>query len=64
VSTSPTTAAGGGGSLIAALDDSVIGIAIIRWQSNFAGFRNRGIPLVHEIAVAGPFRQRGVATYS
>jgi GNAT superfamily N-acetyltransferase len=55
-------ATGGGASFIAALDHSVIGIATIRWQSNFAGFRNRGIPLVHQIAVAGPFRRRGVAT--
>ena len=32
------------------------------WESNYAGFRSRGIPLVHQIAVAGPFRQQGVAT--
>jgi len=29
---------------------------------NYAGFQCRGIPLVHQIAVAGPFRRRGVAT--
>jgi GNAT superfamily N-acetyltransferase len=32
------------------------------WESNYAGFRSRGIPLLHQIAVAGPFRRRGVAT--
>ena len=32
------------------------------WESNYAGFRSRGIPLIHQVAVAGPFRRRGVAT--
>ncbi len=32
------------------------------WESTFAGFRDRGIPLVHLVAVAGRFRRRGVAT--
>jgi len=32
------------------------------WESNYAGFRSRDIPLIHQIAVAGPFRRRGVAT--
>ncbi len=31
-------------------------------ESNYAGFRRRGIPLVHQIAVAGPSRRRGAAT--
>ena len=34
----------------------------IRWQSNYPGFRDHGIPLVHQLAVAGPFRRLGVAT--
>ncbi len=55
-------AAGGGASLIAVRDDIVIGIVTIRWQSNYPGFRDRGIPLVHQIAVARPFRRFGVAT--
>jgi GNAT superfamily N-acetyltransferase len=55
-------AAGGGTSLIAVRDHAVIGVVTIRWQSNYAGFRDRGIPLVHQIAVAGPFRRLGVAT--
>lgn len=29
---------------------------------NYAGFRRRGIPLVHQLGVAGPFRRQGVAT--
>jgi GNAT superfamily N-acetyltransferase len=32
------------------------------WESNFAGFRDCGIPLVHQVAVAGSFRRQGVAT--
>jgi hypothetical protein len=37
-------AAGGGSSLIAVRDHVVIGIVTIRWQSNYAGLRDRGIP--------------------
>jgi GNAT superfamily N-acetyltransferase len=55
-------AAGGGASLIAVRNLAVIGIVTIRWQSNYAGFRDRRIPLVHQVAVAGPFRRRGIAT--
>jgi GNAT superfamily N-acetyltransferase len=40
----------------------VIGYVAIVWQSDYAGFRRRGIPLVHQIAVAGPSRRQGVAT--
>ncbi len=55
-------ATGGGASLIAVRNNNVIGIVTIRWQSNYAGFRDHGIPLVHQIAVAGPSRRLGVAT--
>jgi GNAT superfamily N-acetyltransferase len=55
-------ASGGGASLIAVGDHSVIGIVTIRWQSNYARFRDRRIPLVHQVAVAGSFRRRGIAT--
>jgi GNAT superfamily N-acetyltransferase len=51
-----------GASLIAAGGSDVIGYAAIVWESDYAGFRSRGIPLVHQIAVAAPFRRRGVAT--
>jgi GNAT superfamily N-acetyltransferase len=51
-----------GTSLIATNGPDVIGYVAIVWESNYAGFRRRGIPLVHQIAVAGPFRRRGVAT--
>jgi GNAT superfamily N-acetyltransferase len=51
-----------GASLVAACDHDVVGYAAIVWESNFAGFRDRGIPLVHQLAVAGPFRRQGVAT--
>lgn len=26
------------------------------WESNYAGFRSRGIPLVHQVAVSEPWR--------
>lgn len=55
-------AAGGGASLIAVRDHLVIGIVTIRWESNYAGFRDRGVPLIHQITVAGPSRRLGVAT--
>ena len=40
----------------------VIGYVTIIWESNYAGFRRRGIPLIHQIAVAGPSEWQGVAT--
>ena len=51
-----------GASLIATSGSSVLGYVAIVWESNYDGFRSRGIPLVHQIAVAGPFRRQGVAT--
>ena len=51
-----------GASLIATHGHDVIGYVAVLWKSNYAGFRNRGIPLVHQLAVAGPFRRQGVAT--
>jgi GNAT superfamily N-acetyltransferase len=52
----------GGASLIATGGSDVIGYLAIVWESSYAGFRSLGIPLLHQIAVAGPFRRRGVAT--
>lgn len=54
--------ADGGASLIATGADRAIGIACLLWESDYAGFRDRGIPLVHQLCVAEPFRRRGVAT--
>jgi hypothetical protein len=51
-----------GASLIAGHGHDVIGYVAIVWESSYAGFRRRGIPLVHQVAVAGPVRRRGVAT--
>jgi GNAT superfamily N-acetyltransferase len=51
-----------GASLIAAHGHAVVGYVAIVWESNYAGFRRRGIPLVHQLGVAGPFRRQGVAT--
>jgi GNAT superfamily N-acetyltransferase len=50
-----------GASLVAAHDHDVIGYVALVWLSNHAGIRSRGIPLVHQIAVAGPYWRRGVA---
>jgi GNAT superfamily N-acetyltransferase len=51
-----------GASLVAACGHDVVGYVAIVWESNFAGFRDLGIPLVHQLAVAEPLRRRGVAT--
>ena len=51
-----------GTSLIAASGSGAVGYAAIVWESNYAGFRSRGIPLVHQIAVGEPWRRRGIAT--
>jgi GNAT superfamily N-acetyltransferase len=51
-----------GASLVALHDHQAIGIVTILWEPDYAGFRDRGIPLVHQIAVAGPYRRQGVAT--
>jgi len=51
-----------GTSLIATSGSDAVGYVAIVWESNFAGFRSRGIPLVHQIAVDESWRRRGVAT--
>ena len=51
-----------GASLIATNRSDVIGYVAIVWESDYDGFRSRGIPLVHQVAVAGPFLRQGVAT--
>jgi GNAT superfamily N-acetyltransferase len=39
----------------------VIGIVSLLWESNYAGLAERGISLVHQLAVAGPFRRQEMA---
>jgi GNAT superfamily N-acetyltransferase len=51
-----------GSSLIATRGLDVIGYVAIVRESNCARFRSRGIRLVHQLAVAGPFGQQGAAT--
>ena len=51
-----------GASLIATAGSDVIGYVAIIWESDYAGFRRRGIPLIHQLAVAGPSHRQGVAT--
>jgi GNAT superfamily N-acetyltransferase len=50
-----------GASLAAVRDAQVIGIATILWESSYPGFAERGIPLLHQLAVAGPAQRQGVA---
>jgi len=45
-------------SLIATCSADVIRYAGVVRESGYAGFRRRGIPVVHRVAVAGPFRRR------
>ena len=53
---------GRGSSFVAMVGDQVIGIVTITWRSRYAGFRDRGIPLLHQISVAQGYRRQGVAT--
>ncbi len=53
---------GGGASLIAMRDGRVVGIVCVLWESDYPGFRDKGIPLVHQLCVAEPYRRQGVAT--
>ena len=52
----------GGISLVATSGADTVGYVAIIWQSGYAGFRSRGIPLVHQILVSEPWRRRGVGT--
>jgi GNAT superfamily N-acetyltransferase len=52
----------GGISLVATSGADMVGYVAIVWESNYAGFRSRDIPLVHQIAVGEPWRRRGVGT--
>jgi GNAT superfamily N-acetyltransferase len=49
-------------SLIATSGADAVGYVAIIWESNYAGFRSRGIPLVLQVSVSEPWRRRGVAT--
>jgi GNAT superfamily N-acetyltransferase len=48
--------------LVAAHGHDVIGYTAIVREPDYGGFRSRGIPLIHQVAVAGPFRRQGVVT--
>ena len=45
-----------GASLIAMDGSDVIGYVAMVWESNYDGFRSRGIPLVHQVAVTSADR--------
>ena len=49
-------------SLIATSGSEAVGYVAVIWESSYAGFRSRGIPLVHQVSVSEPWRRRGVAT--
>jgi GNAT superfamily N-acetyltransferase len=51
-----------GASLVATQGPEVLGYVAIAWESSYEGFRRRGIPLLHQISVAEPFRRQGIAT--
>ena len=51
-----------GTSFIATHGHDVIGYTAIASEPDYGGFRSRGIPLIHQVAVAGPFRRQGEAT--
>ena len=51
-----------GASVVAVREHEVVGIAAVLWESSYAGFRDHGIPLVHQLLVAEPFRRQRVAT--
>jgi GNAT superfamily N-acetyltransferase len=55
-------AGGDGTTLVARLDGQVVGLVTVRWTSRNPAFADRGIPLVHQLAVAPEFRRLGVAT--
>lgn len=50
-----------GASRVAAGGHDVVGYVAIWRGSAFAGFRDCGIPLVRQVAVACPFRRQGIA---
>ena len=49
-------------SLIGTSGSDAVGYVAIIWKSGYAGFKSRGIPLVHQISVGEPWWRRGVAT--
>ena len=52
----------GGTTLVARLEDRVVGLVTLRWTSDNPAFADRDIPLVHQIVVAPEFRRSRVAT--
>lgn len=55
-------AAGEGTTLAGRLQGRVAGLVTVRWTSRNPAFAERGVPLVHQLAVAPEFRRLGVAT--
>ena len=51
-----------GAGFIAMRGHDAVGYVAILWESNFAPFRDRDIPLIHQVAVASPLRRQGIAT--
>lgn len=55
-------ATGGGDSFLAYVDDVLAGYITIRWQSNYPGFRDNNIPLIHHLSVFDAFQRHGIAS--
>jgi GNAT superfamily N-acetyltransferase len=51
-----------GTTLVARLDEQVVGLVTVRWTSRNPVFADRGIPLIQQVAVAPEYRRSGVAT--
>ena len=41
---------------------SLAGFLTIRWHSDYPGFRDQNIPLIHQLEVFPPFQRRGIAS--
>lgn len=55
-------ATGQGTTLVARMQGTVAGLVTLRWTSRNPLFAERGIPLVHQLAVSQSYRRRGIAT--
>lgn len=55
-------AEGQGTTLIARLDQEIVGLITVRWTSKNPALAEHDIPLVHQLMVLPRYRRRGVAT--
>jgi GNAT superfamily N-acetyltransferase len=53
---------GDGETFLAWVGMTLAGYVTIRWESTFAEFRDRGIPIIHHLEVLDGFERQGIAT--